>query len=352
MVHPSVFIQNPLIDKIADDENWTVSDDKKKPVNAKVLLATEQVVNAKFDGEWPLVSLRLLDSNIKLDAVNRAYWLQARKNRVIAIDIEPVASDLMKNYMIHFPAHYTEMSRNGGVHVILEVPESMINDENRYLFDDLSVLKEDVPKNEEGKELRPAHFEVLFNDHYVTFTKFMVHKPYCDYENDSKARSALAEFLDTIVKMDKKRKEIRERIRQYKISMINNQITTEKKEAIEKFTGLLPFDNAKEQAEMKDPADFGGDLSRYEMSIASGLAYHTLRCHEGAKDTISYRELAESLTENDLVYAIYTMLEEVVPYRDKHDEERDGLPWLLFTAKNAYEFTRANTVKKKKRKKG
>ncbi|PAE87769.1 hypothetical protein [Shouchella clausii] len=351
MVHPLTFIQNPLIRHLADDPYWTVSDDNKRPVNARLLLDTGKVYNVKFDREWPLVTLLDLDADPNLQAVNRAYRLRARENRVIAIDIEPNAPEHMKQEALEFPAHFTELSKNGGIHLLIRVPDDLINQENQYMFDELSVFKEPVPKPEDPTEKpRGAYFEVLFNDHFVTFTKRMlIDKPCVDYNQNPEAKNKLAHFLEGIVQMDKQRKKDRELAKQYRIGIMKSIINEEKEKAIESFISIKPFEEAKEQAESRNVSDFGGDSSRYEMSVANGLAFHTIRLHKLAKDTLSFKQVAEALTEQDLAYAIYMLLKEIVPYREKHDETRDGLPWLLFTAKRAYEYVKAQNAKRGKK---
>ncbi|MCC2248940.1 hypothetical protein JUJ52_03075 [Virgibacillus sp. AGTR] len=353
MVHPLTFAQNPLIHHLSGDPYWTVSDDNKRPVNARILLDTGNVYNARFDGEWPLVTLDKLDADQNLQAVNRAYRLRARENRVIAIDVEPNAPESMKQEVLEFPSHFTELSKNGGVHLLILVPEDLINQENRYMFDELSVFKEPVPKPEDPKEKpRDAYFEVLFNDHFVTFTKRMLtQKPCIDYNQNPEAKEKLAGFLNNIVQMDKQRKKEREVAKQYRIGMMKNLIDEDKEKTIESFISIKPFEEAKEQAKNKTVSDFGEDYSRYEMSVANGIAFHTIRVHKLAKDTQSFRKMARSLTEQDLAYAIYLLLKSVIPYREKHDETRDGLPWLLFTSKRAYEFVKAQNAKRKNGKK-
>lgn len=225
------------------------------------------------------------------------------------------------------------------------VPDDCITDKNRYMFDDLSVFKEPVPK----ENPREAYYEVLFNDHYVTFTKKMdTAKPVTNFNEDTAAKARLVGFLETIAKLDEERKEERELAKQYRIEFANNYLSEEKQEVVEKFIGLSPFDAPKQQAMAKSASEFGDDESRYEMSVANGFASNVLKIHGLLKDTISYRDMANSLTEQDLVYAIYLLLREQVPYRGKHDEDRDGLPWLLYTSKRAYEYILAQRSKNKK----
>lgn len=351
MVHPLLFSQNPLISKLSADPNWTVSDNKKRPVNAKILLETYQLFNAKLDEkkDWPLVTLPELDADKNLDCVNRAYRLRARENRVIAIDVEPIAPNWMKHQVLNFPAQYTELSKNGGVHALILVPEYLINEDNRYLFDDLSVFKEPVPKDNNGKDLRSAFFEVIFNDHYLTFTKRMLtEKPCADYENDPVARQFLVSFLINILEMDQKRKAEREVIRQYQIDMIDRELDEKKQADIRSFLNMEIFEKARSKSIERKANDFAGDTSRYEMSVASGIAYYVIQNHKIALDTNSSRELAESLSEKDLAYAIYLMLKDVVPHREKHDEYRNDMPWLLFISKRAYEFVTAQNHQRKR----
>ena len=350
IVHPDVFSRNPLISKLSDDPNWTVSDDMKRPINAKVLLETYELFNAKLDErkEWPLVTLPEIDADSNLDCVNRAYRLRARENRVIGIDVEPIAPKWMKHQVLNFPAQYTELSKNGGVHALVLVPECLINDDNRYLFDDLSVFKEPVPKDKNGKDLRSAFFEVIFNDHYLTFTKRMLtEKPCADYENDPLARQFLVSFLANILEMDRKKKAEREVAKQYRIDMIDRELDEKKQEDIRLFLDMEIFDKARTKSTEKKPHDFAGDASRYEMSVANAIAYYVILNHKIALDTESSRELADSLSEKDLAYAIFLMLKDVVPYREKHDEYRYNMPWLLFTSKRAYEFVQAQNDQRK-----
>lgn len=351
MVHPLTFRQNPLIQHLANDPFWTVSDDDKRPVNARILLEKGLVFNAKFENnkESPLVTLHELDDDPKLQAVNRAYRLQARVNRVIAIDVEPHAPEEMKQQVLAFPAHYTELSKNGGVHLVIRVPDDLITEQNKYMFEELSVFKEPVPKDEKGKEIRSAYFEVLFNHHYMTFTKRMdTQKPCVDYNQDRIAKQKLEAFLQTIVQMDEQKKKERELAKQYSVHIMNQLLDEEKQKQLQKFLSLKAFNEAIEQASHKKVEDFGKDYSRYEMGVATGLAFHTTKIHKLAKGTRSFSSLAKSITEQDLVYAIYMLLKDIVPYREKHDGNREGLPWLLFTSKRAYEYVKAQNEKRER----
>src|SRR5690606_38878842 len=138
-----------------------------------------------------------------------------------------------------------------------------------------------VPKEKDGKQTRGAHYEVLFNDHYVTFTKKMLtEKPSTDFENDAEAKAKLVNFLAVIVQLDQDRKKEREIAKQYRVQLMDSFLEDERQENVEKFLELSPFDIARTKAGEKDISDFGGDGSRYEMSVANGLAYHVINTHK------------------------------------------------------------------------
>lgn len=333
MVHPLTFIQYPIIQHIANDNRWTISDNNKRPINAKELLTSGDVYGAREDSE--LVTLHELDNNPNLQAVNRTYRLQARNNNIIMIDVEPDASNEMKNQAFYFPAHYTELSTNGGVHLLIAVPQDLINDENRYLFKELSVFKEPVPKEEK----RPSYFEVLFNDHYITFTKrAIIDKASVDYDTNPQAKQQLASFLNNIVKLDKERKEKRALAKNYQIDMYEQSMDKEKKKQIQRFINIRHLDPTKQRAIERDIDMYNGDLSRYEMAVATSIAGGILRTSNLAKTTVTYRDMLSTFTEQDYVYASYLIMKDIVPYRDKHDENRDGLPWLMYIAREAYTY--------------
>lgn len=349
IVHPIVFKQNPLIQKLATDENWTLSNVDKLPINAREFLSTGYIYAVRFDqSENPLVTLNELDANPNLQAVNRAYRLKARKNRVIAIDVEPDAPLEMKQQALDMPAHYTELSTNGGVHLLIEVPEDLITDRNRYLFQDISVIKEPLSKEEIAQ--RHPYYEVMFNDHFITFTKRMhPTKPCVDYNQNPKAKEQLRAFLENLVLLDEKRQQERELAKKYRVEFEKNAITDEKRELIQRFIEMKGIQQGVQKAQEKRCDSFNGDESAYEMSVANTLAYYVLKIHSMSKNTQSFRDLADALGEQELIYTIYLLSKDVLPYRPKHDEDRNGLPWLLYTAQQAYAYVKAKNEERRKR---
>lgn len=342
-VHEDYFMQHPIIRKLAHEEHWTVSDKDKQPVHARILLAEDVLHNAHWRDGNPLVALTALDANPNLAFVNRAYRLHARDNRVIAIDVEPHASPEMKQMVWDFPGHLRELSRNGGIHLLIEVPEDCIDDANRYLFDDLAVFKEPIPAGVKAK----STYEVLFNDHYITFTKKLgFHKEPTDFAQDPAAKAKLKGFLDNLVRLDAERREQRELMKQHRAELEEGKMTPELKSALTMLLELPPIEVARESVSQKTLDDYGGDASRYESSVASSYAHHIMRAHKMALEAISYRDQALLLGENELIRGVYELLTDTVEYRPKHDEEREGYPWLLYVARNSYTYVKSQKAHK------
>ena len=70
------------------------------------------------------------------------YRLSALENRVMMIDIEPKEDDNVLLWWSRFPAHYAETSKNGGLHLLLQVPEEFITDETVIFLTLLVQIKE------------------------------------------------------------------------------------------------------------------------------------------------------------------------------------------------------------------
>lgn len=336
-------IQNKLVQQLANEKQWTVSDKEKKPVDARYLLDTNNVRNARvLDDPYPLVTLHELNESPNLIHTNRAYRLQSQNNNIIVIDVEPHADKDMLMMSKNFPAHYTEISRNGGVHLLIEVPERIKNAENSYLFDTVVV------KNKAGD------MEVILNDHFITFTKRIVtDKPIADFENNPEQYAQLEKFLANIVKMDEEAKIDRELKRQMAVEFTDENLDVD---TINKVIKSLPFSEFIERQKEKDPKSFtdkkgSPDWSRYEGSISTACAGHIFRFTKNLKSTVVLKDTFGHLTENDWIYASYLMLKEIVPTRDKHTEVREGMPWLLFNSQSAWQFILAQEEKKKLEKK-
>lgn len=81
--------------------------------------------------------------------------------------------------------------------------------------------------------------------------------------------------------------------------------------------------------------DFFGDYSRYEFGYASKLHYTAKRASINMIDAnANYYNL--NLTKEQEIMLVYMVLKQMLPPRQKHNELRNGLPWLLYTSQMVY----------------
>lgn len=326
-VYPtSAFAQMPIIQSIKDETEWTVSTDNKIPVDMKHFLDTQGSVkpaNVLAD-EYPLVKLQDMDIPM-LDGINRTYHLQAQKNRIFMVDVEPKASPSMLNSAINFPANYKEISKNGGVHLLIKVPESLITDQNKYLFDGT------VFKSETGD------FEYIFNNHFITFTKRIVFdKPLTDFKENTQEYKQLRGLLNSIVEMDKDRKKLREAARlekaKYKPSDTHSNL-------IDRIMTATVIKNAIKR--QKEQEDSNNDDSRFERKIAVACAGQVEYLLGYFNTMPQSRILFKDFNDSDRIETIHRMLLEILDHRPKHDEYRYGMPWLIYQASESLTFVRS-----------
>lgn len=344
MDHPqqptAVFRQNPLIDKMKSDTEWTVSNNNKAPLDAKKLLYENYKMEyaSLFEEPYPLVALTELDADPNLDYVNRAYHLDARKNRIFMIDVEPEATnDTLMNAMM-CPAGYTEVSKRGGIHLLIEIPEDLITPENEYLLD-TTVIKDEK-----------LEIEYIFNNHYCTFTKKIVlAKPSTDFATNEVAKEVLKNILDTIVIIDKDNKIAREEAKKIKTNFNTDHLNMK---AINKLISIKSLNQFISQQQKKSSADYNNNESSYERAVAVACVYKIKSTVKFAKESPYLTKMFESFDDNDAIYAAYELSKKIIPYREKHDTMRNGLPWLLYQAQGSWAYVIAQEALKEKEKVG
>lgn len=349
------FTNNRLIDKIKNEPYWTVSDDKKRPLDANLLiLHPAKFALASFKNDnWPLVPLTDLDNDDRLTYTNRAYRLHAEDNRVICIDMEKTASTELRESLKKFPVDYAEISLSGsGIHYLIEIPEDLIPDEAKYLFDDQVVVKSD-----------DGSFEVFFNDHYVTLTKNIL--PPSEYtlkrvEEEPEHRRKITRMLLMLADIQKARKSASALSDEFIPDTICDDLTPYEQELeIMLKKKLPPYGHFS----FKTLSDYQMDHSRYELYLATSIASRAINIHEelqkllaGDKETLNrcgaYKnypeekkqewigwdqfDINEEETRNHLAGIVYNVLcskelqeEHILDPRPKHKEFRNGIPWLM-----------------------
>lgn len=296
------FYGNPVIQRLAFERRWTISDKDKVPIDMTDLLASNgQVIHGaltKKEGHCPYVDLHTLMKNIP-NAKNNAYWLDAKTDGILVLDIEPKCPKVISDRLLQLPALYGEYSMSGkGYHLILPLPNT---------YEDVFGCKTAV-KEEHG------YYEFLCN-HYVTFTRNVLPAnlvpnmgtmSYDDYVN---IWNEMAENI----KVDEKN---------IVLEIMSEEVDTEWTDYIQTILQSSECDYS------KTPEDFEDDMSRFEYGCTSHYYHELIKILKSIK--VEYEK-------DELIWEIYRATAEILPYREKHDTARNGMPWLLYLSASIVE---------------
>lgn len=313
----SLFREHPFIKSITNIPKWTFSDGKKMPIDAYEFIHHDTLRGANFYDDKSLVKLTQLDSFI--DSIryngepiyisNRAFYLEARFDRFIVLDIEKTCPEETKQYLLSTPYIYGEVSMSGlGYHLIYPIPGVIYESPNIQY----------KPTIKKGKD-----YEILLN-HFCTFTGNMI--PPCD--NPQHDIADICKDIISDVKYSTAQRTVN-------IDDIWTDPGTEQSDYLMELLSVAGNDYR------KTPADFDNDMSRYEWAF---IAYLVAKLHQ----ILHVQRIANEghkYTDNEKAYYIYTIAEDILPHRDKHDTYRSvnnvKLPWLGYLINDAlskYEY--------------
>ena len=293
------FYNHPVIRQIAADEKWTISTADKIPVDMYNLIYHRKVSGATFQDSR---SLCTLDELIKAlpHAPNHTYYLNAVESGFVIVDIEPSCPEEIKQELLQLPYLYGEVSNSGkGYHLVMPLPKNF----NNY---------PDVTGKPAIKE-KHGYYEILLN-HYAMFTKRTIPKA-TGNKNFEQLYGELAAAQKPAKRTDF-----------YLNDFDENIDIPEKDRLLNALSDTQP---------KKTLNDFNGDESRYEFAVA--MVYNTKLATVilALKKQIKAQETnvqPHEYTKEERAYLIYSALKENLPYREKHNTIRQGLPWLLYLA--------------------
>lgn len=285
------FYNHPFIKSIADNEKWTVSDNKKKPIDMYSFIYKKTIKGALYTDDKSLVSLKTL-CQVLPNATNNAYYMDALIDNFVVLDIEKQCPPEIKEKLLKTPYIYGEYSLSGkGYHLIFPIPKCF----TKYPI----AQKKIVMKESHG------YYEILLQ-HYVTFTRNML-PPSVGTEN----------FEELFEQMASEQKET------HRTNIDVDELRPDK----------IPFEDdilyvLNHQDYKKKLNDFSNDISKYEYGFIGFLHYKLKRLLSVPK----YKKEHE-YTPNEKAWLLYQIAKDKIPYRPKHDESRDGLPWLLYLSR-------------------
>lgn len=313
-----------LIDKIGNERSFGVSSDEKVPLNVLNYINSNGLepitkVTSEDLSSHHLATLIEINNCKSFDKTNRAYHMHAADNLVVGFDIEPRC---WSNYLAYFatlPAHYREYSMHNGIHLLYELDRTkllpaavtMIATRTEYKFKDLV-------------NNQPLEFELMFNNHWLTLTKRVFGK-----QDD--LSTPVPEVIYQVINEESLAWE------QSKRQVKDIELKGKSSEVAKKICNLLDISKVNELKELT-VADFKYDDSYYEYNIAlriAGALYQRLYVKPKPMDAMYLGINTEMVKHDDFIWATALLLESIVPKRDKDNEERDGLPWLVYTAKQA-----------------
>lgn len=301
------FYDNPLIQSIAPNERWSISTNKKMPIDIKILQTEQRIAGALFLDERSLVSLPDLCELIP-NAANNAYYLDALVDNILILDIEPKCPDNIKEKLLRLPYEYGEISMSGnGFHLAFYLPQN---------FDDFPIARKKVVMKEEH-----GYYEILLN-HWVTFTRNKI--------KDAPSDASQTEFEQFFADIASIQKDVQ------RTDVNIEELEPQDFPCKDRILSLLM-----QQPYYKTLSDFHDDNSHFEFSFIGFLHYKL-----GQILNISAIKQAHDYTDNEQVWMLYLVAKERLPYRSKHDEFRDGLPWLLYLSREV--IARSNIPDEKK----
>lgn len=283
------FYNHPIIKQLENNKKWTFSDADKRPIDMFELKTFGKIVGAQFTDEKSLMDLNELISLLP-EIPNHAYYLDSMTDDIVMLDIESKCPDDIKEKLLMLPYLYGETSLSGqGYHLIFKLPKCI----SKYPI----AQKKIVFKEEHG------YYEILLN-HWVTFTRNML--PPSTHQNNH--------FEKLFESMASKQKEV---IRS------NFNVDTDKPDIPDE-DEIISIMNLKPYA--KTPEDFNYDTSRFEFGYTGFMNYRM----EVVLKIDRFRK--HKYTESEKVWLLYEAVKTNIPYRDKHEETRNNMPWLMYIA--------------------
>lgn len=329
------FYNNPAIQRIANNKRWTVSTTKdvvdkkgkkrsKMPVDMYELIHNSRIWGCAWDrGHHPLVDLQTVCDTLPTAKTN-TYLLDATDDGLVVLDVEGRCPEHLKREFLKLPYLYGEISMSGyGLHLVFELPRQILN---KYPN---AMTKASLQS--ENKD-----YEVLMADHFITFTRNSLPPSdgTCTVEDFERIFEALCRIQKKTVKFD---------------TVNVADVDTESIPDFEKImTYLRQFNYNKTLEDFEYPNKTGYDNSAYE-HYATRYYYTQLK-----KCIYNSAYTGAVYSDEEKAMLIYSIAKEKIPYREKHDEMRSGMPWLLFlvtrmigrTDKQDMEWEQENRQKK------
>lgn len=323
------FYGNPVIRQMAGRRAWAVTDNNKRPVSIPPLITTGDVIGASlYSLDTDAVTLAEMVAMLP-QATNCAYYFDTLVEKHVILDIEAdcpphVADELLTLLPL---AAYSEVSRSGkGYHLVLPLPD------NFYELPKLSTIPVKIQHPDRSHE-------VLLN-HWITYTRIPIPPERTRHLDFSRATPTLwAEiFADLVDKAPLGQRPTHTTHESQVFTQPLEALSTTQppEEADIDYQIISHVNTVFDERYNKTPEDFNNDMSRWEYSQLSFLVKET------SKSLTTHKAIAEALSVTTGINPIttpapehvarmtYQLAQDLIPHREKHTQERQGMPFLLY----------------------
>lgn len=309
------FYNNPHVVELGRSPRWTISSTKavpgkrvKTPLDVRCfldggtskagdLLPPGTVRGAFANDETCLVTLEELTERIPR-AANCAFHVQGTTDGYLVLDIEKTCPPQEAARLLSIPGIlYHEQSMSGrGFHLLMPLPDNFWH----------------WPAAANKRVLQhPEKWWEILVEHWVTFTRQPI------------APERIEELRPHVPAVAPTWNEVWEELAIDAEESVRVDFDMESdKPEIPNEEMLLHALTLQDHGRV--PADFDNDASRFEFAVL-GVLFHRLR---RITENTPFPP-GQELDEQDLVWLLYQGATKMLPHRSKHDELRNGMPFLL-----------------------
>lgn len=356
-----------LINAVENEARWTVSSNQKVPMDMVRAMrpGESHVSGAKSTDETSLVSrTKLIDfftnrpftNGLGMIPMNHTLYLDITKNDpFLVLDIEPSCPKGVLNTMLEqLPWVYAERSSSGrGVHLVVPTPWPTPNHPGylKILHDAGEITEAEMKKMQRSMwsalssrtkvRIFNGHYEIMCN-HYITFTQkcgeFMNRRNF----GQTDPRNYL--FLNTIIEHTlNNAPKPSANTNTYRDSdgvERSFSVTTDHPQHVmfdECVTNLVaayrrhPYKRSLEDVN-NDPSRWEFGVINHTIRMARSAITESLRVEGDDNEADSFIQM----DENTYAWVIFEAVSRVTPHRDKHDEFRKEMPYLLSRVNSAF----------------
>lgn len=306
------FIKQTWLSKIANEKRWTISDCEKMPVDMYLLKYRQLIKGADSTVPYSLISLHELYKDFP-DATNVAFNLDAAFHNIVILDIEPTCPENIKSQILKIPTIYAETSMSGkGIHMVFDYPEDII-------------MKYPNAAEKPALKRKDKYYEILLS-HYVTFTGKAINfvKSKCVQD-----QTQFRNIFEVLAREQKPTQRASVDFNLDDIKPVKCNVTEDILKYLMHYADTLQW-----YIQKHDDLGEEKDNSSFELGYISKL---NVKLNAILKISYIHEEITSrgGLTLQEKIWFLTHTATEKLPYRSKHDEFRDGLPWLMYLSNKA-----------------